>query len=116
MTSRWRPGLVLLAVSGGFALFGLLGAGGPEPIGNIHLDRTSTTNNVPAVIFPHWKHRIRFRCLACHPDVFEMKAETTDISMDALRAGELCARCHNGKTAFAVGFDTCRTCHSGSEQ
>jgi len=87
----------------------------PDVLGNITMNRISTTNGVPAVVFPHWKHRSRFRCYACHPDIFEMRAGANDINMDALRNGEFCARCHDGRTAWAIGFDTCRECHSLGE-
>jgi c(7)-type cytochrome triheme protein len=84
-------------------------------LGDITMDRHSTKNGVPGVVFPHWKHRSRFRCYACHPDVFEMQAGANDVRMDALLEGEFCGRCHNGKLAFAIGFDTCRSCHSLAE-
>ena len=84
-----------------------------DVLGDIKLDRRSTANGVNAVVFPHWKHRIRFKCYACHPQPFEMRAGANDISMDAVRSGSYCGLCHDGKTAFSVGFDTCRTCHSG---
>lgn len=84
-------------------------------LGDIVMDRHATSSGVPAVVFPHWRHRARFRCYACHPQVFEMKAGANDISMDALRNREFCGKCHDGHTSFAIGFDTCRTCHSGPE-
>ncbi|RMH22815.1 MAG: hypothetical protein D6696_02465, partial [Acidobacteria bacterium] len=67
--------------------------------------------DVPPAVFPHWFHRIRLKCASCHPAIFPMAAGTTTITMDALRAGELCANCHNGKDAFEVGFTTCIRCH-----
>ena len=84
-----------------------------QTLGDVVMDRHSTANDVNPVIFPHWKHRIRFKCYACHPQPFEMQAGATDISMKQLQAGQLCAQCHDGRTAFPVAFDTCRTCHSG---
>jgi c(7)-type cytochrome triheme protein len=84
-------------------------------LGNITMNRASTLNGVPGVVFPHWKHRSRFRCYACHPDLFQMQAGANDITMDKLRAGEFCGVCHDGKVAFAIGFNTCRECHSQAE-
>lgn len=84
-------------------------------LGDITMNRISTKNGVPPVVFPHWKHRIRFRCYVCHPDVFEMQAGTNEITMGDLREGAYCARCHDGKTAWAISFDTCRVCHSLGE-
>ena len=81
-------------------------------LGDVTMDHQSTINEIPAVVFPHWQHRSRFRCYACHPDVFEMKAGANQVTMDKLGAGEFCGRCHDGQLAFAIGFDTCRTCHS----
>jgi c(7)-type cytochrome triheme protein len=83
-------------------------------LGDIYMDRASTANGVPAVVFPHWRHRSQFRCYACHPNEFEMRAGANEITMDDLRAGRSCGRCHDGRVAFAVGFDTCRTCHSSA--
>lgn len=84
-------------------------------LGDIVMNERSEDNGVPAVKFPHWKHRVEFRCYACHPEPFEMRAGSNDITMDALRQGEYCGRCHDGDTAFAIGFDTCRECHSQPE-
>ena len=66
----------------------------------------------PAV-FPHWVHRVRYKCYACHPAVFAMKAGANPITMDAIRAGQYCGACHDGKTAWGIGFDTCNRCHTG---
>ncbi len=85
-------------------------------LGDVRMDRLSTTNAIPPVVFPHWKHRTEFRCYACHPEIFEMRAGANAVSMDAISRGEFCGACHDGHTAFAVGFDSCRTCHSGAEQ
>lgn len=84
-------------------------------LGDIVMDKKSTLNGVPGVVFPHWKHRARFRCYVCHPDPFEMQAGANDISMVLLQGGEFCGRCHNGDVAFSIGFNTCRTCHSNAE-
>jgi len=81
-------------------------------LGDVLMDRGSTANGVPAVVFPHWKHRSEFRCYACHPDVFEMRAGANDVTMDALSRGQFCGSCHDGRVAFPIGFDTCRECHS----
>ena len=85
---------------------------GDEVLGNVSMNRLSTANGIEAVVFPHWKHRSRFRCYVCHPDVFEMRAGSNDVTMAMLSAGEFCGRCHDGKEAFAIGFETCRNCHS----
>jgi c(7)-type cytochrome triheme protein len=90
----------------------LVGAAVGGALGDLVLDRHSSESGVPAVVFPHWKHRTKFRCYACHPDPFAMQAGANPISMDRLRQGQFCARCHDGRVAFAVGFETCNRCHS----
>jgi c(7)-type cytochrome triheme protein len=87
-----------------------------DVIGDVTLNRRSTANEINAVVFPHWKHRVEFKCYACHPEPFEMRAGSNDISMEAVLSGEYCGRCHNGKTAFAASFDTCRTCHAAPQE
>jgi c(7)-type cytochrome triheme protein len=83
-----------------------------EVLGDIVIDRHSSANYQPAVVFRHWKHRMHFRCSACHPGIFEMRAGANEITMDALLAGESCGRCHDGLRAFGVAFETCSDCHS----
>jgi len=66
---------------------------------------------MPASIFSHWKHRTRFKCYACHDQLFLMQTGADEITMDALSNGKFCAVCHNGKIAFQVGFTSCERCH-----
>jgi c(7)-type cytochrome triheme protein len=73
--------------------------------------RTKGMDEIPAAIFPHYVHRIQFRCYVCHDSIFEMKAGANPITMDAIQAGKFCGRCHDGKTAFQATFDTCPRCH-----
>jgi len=68
-------------------------------------------DQVPAAVFPHWFHRIRFACSVCHPAITQMKKGGSGITMEGLRAGKFCARCHNAKIAFFVSFETCSRCH-----
>lgn len=81
-------------------------------IGDIAFTRKGTgTEDIPATIFPHWVHRLQFKCYACHDSVFVMKAGANPITMDAIQRGEYCGTCHNGKTAFQATFNTCVRCH-----
>jgi c(7)-type cytochrome triheme protein len=64
----------------------------------------------PAV-FPHWVHRIRYRCYACHDALFPMRAGEHPVTMDDIMAGRSCGACHNGRTAWPVTFETCQRCH-----
>ncbi len=65
---------------------------------------------LPAV-FPHWIHRARFRCYVCHPAIFEMQLGSSEITMAKIREGQYCGKCHNGRIAFNVEFQTCGRCH-----
>ena len=69
------------------------------------------TDDIPAAIFPHWVHRMQYKCSACHEEAFKMKAGENKITMDAIQAGQSCGACHNGKVAFESNFDTCPRCH-----
>lgn len=62
------------------------------------------------VMFPHWFHRIRFKCKVCHEDIFIMKKGANDINMDAIMNGEFCGKCHNGMIAWEPLY--CDRCHS----
>jgi c(7)-type cytochrome triheme protein len=79
--------------------------------GDIVFGRQAQPGGTPPATFPHWVHRIRFKCYACHPAIFEMKAGANKITMDAIQAGKFCGACHNGTTAWEVSFDTCNRCH-----
>lgn len=68
---------------------------------------------IAPAVFPHWVHRIRYKCYACHPAPFEMKAGANNVSMVAIQEGKFCGACHNGKIAWAVSFETCNQCHVG---
>jgi c(7)-type cytochrome triheme protein len=64
------------------------------------------------VVFPHWFHRIRFRCKVCHADLgFKFKAGGNKITMAKIIAGKFCGACHNGKISWTV--ENCGMCHSG---
>jgi c(7)-type cytochrome triheme protein len=65
----------------------------------------------PPATFPHWVHRMQFRCYVCHEDIFTMKAGSNPITMEAISAGKYCGTCHNGKIAFSVVFESCQRCH-----
>jgi c(7)-type cytochrome triheme protein len=68
-------------------------------------------DDIPPARFPHWVHRMNFKCYVCHEGIFQMKAGADDVTMDDVRSGKFCGVCHNGKTAFQVTFETCPRCH-----
>lgn len=64
------------------------------------------------VVFPHWFHRIRFRCKVCHGDLgFQFKAGGNDINMVKIIDGQYCGACHDGDIAWSI--ENCELCHSG---
>jgi c(7)-type cytochrome triheme protein len=80
--------------------------------GDVDLKRKDDAGSgFPVSVFPHWVHRINYRCDACHTRLFEMKAGTLETSMAEINAGQACGTCHDGKKAFAAGFNNCNRCH-----
>ncbi len=65
---------------------------------------------VKPVVFPHWFHRIRFKCKVCHEDIFIIKKGANDINMQKIMQGDYCGRCHNGLIAWEPIY--CERCHS----
>lgn len=98
--------------------------GSPELIGDVVMARAHadsarapgiaggvTLDSLPPATFPHWVHRIRFQCRACHTRLFEPRAGANVVRMDDLRKGRACGACHDGSTAFRAGFGNCQRCH-----
>ena len=68
-------------------------------------------DDVPSAIFPHWVHRMQFKCSACHDELFKMQAGANEVTMDLIGEGKSCGVCHDGKKAFVSNVDTCVRCH-----
>lgn len=80
--------------------------------GDVVINNYSDEAGIRPAVFPHWFHRIRFRCKVCHSDLgFAMKAGGNDINMLKIFDGEFCGACHNGQVAW--GVENCILCHSG---
>lgn len=80
--------------------------------GDVVMNNYSDDAGLRPVVFPHWFHRIRFRCKVCHADLgFKFKAGGNDINMLKIIDGQYCGACHNGEIAWAV--ENCDLCHSG---
>lgn len=95
-------------------LSGVLLATAPAPAeyGDVALNRFSEKAGVRPVLFPHWFHRIRFRCKVCHQDLgMTMRAGANDLRMAGLAEGRFCGACHNN--AVAWGLEQCNLCHAG---
>lgn len=83
--------------------------------GDIVLNNYSDDSGIRPVIFPHWFHRIRYSCKACHSDLgFQMKAGANQVNMLKIINGEYCGACHNGQTAWSV--ENCELCHSAKSK
>ena len=80
--------------------------------GDVLINNYSDESGMRPVVFPHWFHRIRFRCKVCHADIgFKFEAGGNDINMLKIIDGEYCGACHDGDVAWSV--ENCDLCHSG---
>jgi len=99
--------LILLAID----LFSMRDA--RAEYGDVLINNHSDVAGMRPVVFPHWFHRIRFRCKVCHADLgFKFEAGGNDINMLKIIDGEYCGACHDGDIAWSV--DNCDLCHSGT--
>lgn len=106
--------LVALALM--LAVFWGFGPGAPEEalaeFGDVVMNQYSDAAGVRPVVFPHWFHRIRYSCKACHGDLgIKFKAGGNGISMLKIIDGQYCGACHNGSVAWSV--EQCDLCHTG---
>ncbi|HEY9192572.1 MAG TPA: c(7)-type cytochrome triheme domain-containing protein [Methyloversatilis sp.] len=80
--------------------------------GDVVINNYSDASGMRPAVFPHWFHRMRFRCKVCHADLgFKMKAGGNEINMVKIIDGQFCGACHNGDIAWSV--ENCNLCHSG---
>lgn len=80
--------------------------------GDVVINNFSDAAGMRPVIFPHWFHRVRFRCKVCHADLgFQFKAGGNQINMVKIIDGQFCGACHDGGVAWSV--ENCNLCHSG---
>ncbi len=79
--------------------------------GDVVLNKRAESEGMPPVVFPHWFHRIRFRCKVCHFELgFEMRAGSNNVTMQDIIDGKFCGMCHNDEIAW--GVENCDICHS----
>ncbi len=79
--------------------------------GDIVINNYSDGAGMRPVVFPHWFHRVRFRCKVCHADLgFQFKAGGNEINMLKIIDGQFCGACHNGELAWSA--ENCNLCHS----
>lgn len=82
--------------------------------GDVVINNYSDAAGMRPVVFPHWFHRIRFRCKVCHADLgFKFEAGGNQIDMLKIVDGEFCGACHNGDIAWSV--ENCDLCHSANK-
>ena len=80
--------------------------------GDVVINNYADAAGMRPVVFPHWFHRIRFRCKVCHADLgFKLKAGSNEITMAKIIEGQYCGACHNGEIAWSI--ENCDVCHSG---
>lgn len=77
-------------------------------LGDIVYSHRGDTDHLAAAYFPHWVHRIKYKCYACHDELFAM-TRGPNPTMASMAQGKSCGACHNGKYAF--GVDMCQRCH-----
>ena len=78
-------------------------------VGDVRFERkTKGDEEFAPAVFPHWVHRVKYKCYVCHNDTvgFKMKAGSAAITMDLIDEGKFCGACHKGKPAFAANFET----------
>ena len=79
--------------------------------GDVVINNYSDAAGMRPVVFPHWFHRVRYRCKVCHGDLgFKFEAGGNEINMVKIIDGQFCGACHNGEIAWSV--ENCNMCHS----
>ncbi len=116
MTTRWMN--VLRRRCAGLLIALGLAIGAPLALapahaeyGDVVMNNYSDSAGMRPVVFPHWFHRIRYRCKVCHADLgFKFKAGGNEINMLKVIDGQFCGACHNGDVAWSI--ENCNMCHS----
>ena len=111
MPAPFANSLRCLALALGLAL--ATSAAGPAraEYGDVVINNYSDAAKMRPVVFPHWFHRVRFRCKVCHADLgFQFKAGGNQIDMLKIIDGQFCGSCHNGELAWSA--ENCNLCHS----
>ena len=104
-------GLGLAFLAAGFLLFFDITSVSKAEYGDITMNKYAQEAGMPPVVFPHWFHRIRFKCKVCHPAIFKMRGGANDVNMIKIIKGEFCGKCHNGRIAWPPIY--CDRCHAG---
>ena len=116
MRQRLKKSIGGWAVLGAMVAALLLAAGNVREVraefGDVLMNQYSDAAGMRPVVFPHWFHRVRYSCKACHSDLgIKFKAGGNAITMLKIIDGLYCGACHNGNAAWSV--EQCDLCHSG---
>ena len=110
MMARWKKSRLLLLCAAALGAVVMMD-GAQAEYGDVVINNYSDKAGMRPVVFPHWFHRVRFRCKVCHADLgFQFKAGGNDINMVKIIEGQYCGACHNGEIAWSV--ENCNMCHS----
>lgn len=112
--TKWKRGVLLLGVMGVGCFLILTSWTSHAEYGDIVLNREAENAEMPPAVFPHWFHRIRFKCSVCHEEIFILRAGANEINMLKIIEGEYCGKCHNGRIAFSPLY--CDRCHAGESE
>jgi len=105
------PPLRCLALALALALAASVAGPASAEYGDVVINNYSDKAGMRPVVFPHWFHRVRFRCKVCHADLgFQFKAGGNQIDMLKIIDGQFCGSCHNGELAWSA--ENCNLCHS----
>lgn len=105
-----RRKIVLMALAAGLTATGIATA---EKVGGG--DVTFRPKQALPVVFSHEKHveGSAMKCARCHYSIFQMMRGDSGVTMDQIKAGKFCGKCHDGKLAFDANDSdkNCGRCH-----
>jgi c(7)-type cytochrome triheme protein len=111
-TAIWIKVLIISGMSVLIFAFAGLFEKAEAEYGDVVMNEYSDEAGMRPVVFPHWFHRIRFRCKVCHGDLgFKFEAGANDVNMVKIIDGQYCGACHNGDVAWSI--ENCDLCHAG---
>ena len=112
MTTKKSHTITVLLLAALLVIFNSLPKKAEAEYGDVLINNYSDDAGMRPVVFPHWFHRIRFRCKVCHGDLgFAFEAGGNEIDMVKIIDGQYCGACHDGDVAWSI--ENCELCHSG---
>jgi c(7)-type cytochrome triheme protein len=108
--ARMRKSIVMIVLAMG--LCAASGASADKVGGG---DVTFRPKQALPVVFSHDLHvnGSNMKCARCHYSIFQMMQGDSGVTMDEIKAGNFCGKCHDGKLAFNAneGEKNCGRCH-----